>query len=484
MSPGASPSQCFLEAAGELVRSRTGLVFLQARRSAFEAGLLRAMHRAQVTEADVYLARVEAESTLLEDLVGEITVGETYFFRDVRQFAAIREEIVPALAMSRSPAHELRLWSAGCASGEEAYSLAIIMRELGLEKATRIVATDLSRAALHAARRALYTHWSFRGVSEHVMQTYFKRVGSRFELLPAVRETIEFRYLNLAENAYPSLSGRIWGMDLILCRNVLIYFDAVTVAQVARRLIDSLSDDGWLLLGASDPLLGDLVPCEVVLTGAGLAYRRPRRRTPRERVPTVGTPTLPLSPQPEPPPTPHALTPVLSGPDAPDGPARAAQWYAERDYKRAAELAARLVQQDGRDPMLWVVLIRALANQGELKAAGQACAAALDCHRTSAELTYLHALLLEQAGRYDEAARAARRALYLDRRLIVAHLLLAASEARLGDVKRARRAVCNAQRLLEGMAPDEIVPASDGESAGRLAAIASLRMRLLSEVGQ
>lgn len=481
MSPGGGPSREFVRAAGELVRARMGLVFGESRRSALEAGLATAMGRARLSDPQRYLECLQAQPELIDDLAGEITVGETYFFRDPQQCALIRDELLPA----RPGARALRIWSAGCATGEEPYTLAILARERGVTDSVRIVATDLSRRALAAARRGVYGRWSFRGVSEQIIGTYFRRAGERFELVPPVREAVDFRYLNLAEDVYPTIPTGIWGMDLILCRNVLIYFDAATVSRVARRLIDSLSDDGWLLLGASDPPLGDLVPCDVVVTSAGLAYRRPGRATNRPAPAVSPTPRFALPPLPalEPP----ALEPPAREPPAPlqpparsDGPAEAARLYDERDYGRAAELAGRLVLDDGDDPALWIVLVRALANRGELAAAGQACAAALDRHRSSPELTYLHAVLLAEAGHRGEAADAARRALYLDRGLVVAHLALGGVLARLGDTDGARRALHNAGRLLDDMTSTQIVPASDGESAGRLAAMARLQLQLLS----
>ncbi|MBI4542392.1 MAG: protein-glutamate O-methyltransferase CheR [Gemmatimonadetes bacterium] len=485
----------------ELLRQRTGLVFGEARRTALEAGLGRAMRRIRVTDPAVYLARLAAEPPLLDDLVGEITVGETYFFRDPQQFAVIRDDVVPDLLSRWARDRPLRAWSAGCATGEEPYTLAIVLREQGLAGAAHIVATDLSRTALAQARRALYTRWSLRGVSDDVVQTYFERVGDRFALAAAVRDAVEFRYLNLAEDTYPSLATGIWGMDLILCRNVLIYFDGETVARVARRLMDSLRDDGWLLLGGSDPPLAGLVPSDVVLTGAGLAYRRPGRGAIRPRATDVVAATFPLPPFAEPlatkRPAPSPVPPPRGEPrrepvrgereslvqeqQALDDAADATRCYAERDYERAAELARRLVQRDGSDPALWVVLVRALANRGELEAAGRACAAALDRHRTATELVYLHALLLSEAGRHAEAAAAARRALYLDRWLVVAHLALGAAFARLGEVDGACRAFRNAKRLLTGMPPGEIVPASDGQAAGRLAEMARVQLQLLGE---
>jgi chemotaxis protein methyltransferase CheR len=489
VSPGASFSRQFVVAAEEFVRQRTGLVFSEARGSAFEAGLDRAMRRTKLTEPEVYLAHLDAQPALLDDLVGEITVGETYFFREPQQFAFIRHEVVPALLSHRSHDHPLRIWSAGCATGEEPYTLAITLREQGLA-AVRVVATDLARTALSEARRAVYTRWSLRGVPDHIVRTHFEQEGKRFALAPAIRDAVDFRYLNLAEDTYPSFSTGIWGMDLVLCRNVLIYFDAETVARVARQLIDSLSDDGWLLLGASDPPLAELVPCEVVVTDAGLAYRR-RGRGARSVATASATtpfvlppiPEIPAPEQPPHPPVPLAAhdPPVALEQEALPGLADATRSYAERDYQRAAEQAIRLVECDGSDPAPWIVLVRALANRGELEAAGRACAAALDRHRTSAELAYLHAVLLAEAGRHADAVAAARRSLYLDRGLVVAHLALGGALARLGDTEGARRSARNARRLLAGMLPDAIVPGSDGEPASRLAEMAGVQLQLLKE---
>jgi chemotaxis protein methyltransferase CheR len=504
MSAGTTPAPPVIETALHLVRQRTGLVFGPGRRSAFEAGLARAMQRAHPATPDVYLVRLQTEPALLDDLVAEITVGETYFFREPEQFAVLGRDILPAL-LARTPRDgPLRIWSAGCATGEEPYTVAILLRQQGWGGAAHIVATDLSRRALAAARRGLYGRWSLRGVPEHVVRTYFTPVGGRFELAPAVRGDVEFRYLNLAEDAYPSLATGIWGMDLILCRNVLIYFDRDTIARVARRLLDSLSDDGWLLLGASDPPLADLAPCDVVVTTAGLAYRRPARPArpacpggpahapaaatcsdapASEQSPALPSPLPTPTPIPPPPPPPQPLRP-LPVPEpaesvADRGLAAVARAYAERDYPRAAELARRAVQHDGGDPAVWVLLVRALANRGDLRAAGHACAAALDRHRTCAELAYLHAVLLAEAGRHADAAGAARRALYLDRTLAVAHLALGAALARLGDARGARRALRNAERLLAELPPGAVVPASDGEPAARLAEIARAQLGLL-----
>jgi chemotaxis protein methyltransferase CheR len=131
--------------------------------------------------------------------------------------------------------------------------------------------------ALKRAERGSYGRRSLRCVSPELTARYFESVGDSFELLPRLRRSVDFRFLNLAGEGWPSLESGVLAMDLILCRNVLMYFDAETVQRVAHRLLASLAPDGWLLIGASDPPLGRLVPCEVVVTTAGLAYRpRPR----------------------------------------------------------------------------------------------------------------------------------------------------------------------------------------------------------------
>ncbi len=455
------PSSALGEEAATLVRRSTGLVFSETRRSVFDAALAGAMRRAKLNDGDVYLARLSVEPALLDDLVADLTVGETYFFREPLQFEAIRNRVIPELLSHRPDRCPLRVWSAGCATGEEPYSLAIVLRELGLEGSSSVVATDLSRDALTQARVARYTRWSLRGVPDEVTRKYFARVDDRFELEPAVRAAVDFRHLNLAADTYPSLPSGVWGMDLILCRNVLIYFDAETVACVARRLMDSLADDGWLLLGASDPILSDLVPCDVIVTDAGLAYRRPGRGAHRSVAETTVARDIarpPIESRMEEPP------PVSALPE-----------------RRPSTTATERGTHGGDDVALQVARVRALANRGELVSAARACDAALEQHRASAELVHLHAMLLAEAGRHSDAAAAARRALYLDRGLIVAHLTLGSALARLDEADGARRAFRNAARLLSTLAPDAIVASADGECAGRLAEMARSQLQRLSE---
>ncbi len=431
-----------VDAAADEVRRLTGLTFQPSRRADFAGALTHAMGRAGERSTEHYLERVRQDATLQDDLIAEITVGETYFFRDPSQLRVVRELALDSYQQDR----HLRLWSAGCASGEEPYTLAMMVRDSGHINST-VVGTDLSRVALARARQAKYTHWSLRGVPEETIRTWFESGGKQARPVESIRNAVEFRYLNLAEDTYPSLATGIWHMDIILCRNVLIYLDEATVARVARRLLDSLSADGWLFLGGADPLLGNFVPCEVVTTAAGLAYRRkgarPSISVPRELTPVPGL-------------DPFELEPVASSPPA-TSPATTAS------HAPASS---------------WLEQIRLHANRGEIELATRLCERALERTRDSAELHYLNAVLLAEAGHHEAAAQAARRALYIDRELAVAHLALGNSLGRLGDTPGAQMALRNAHRLLSALPPETIVPASDGEIASRLAEMTRVQLRL------
>lgn len=541
-----------------IVHERSGLIFSPGRRSMVEETIHRVMARAGIRDLLCFAGAVKTESTLRDELISELTVGETYFFRESEQLGFIRREVVPSLLRGRPEGRTLRVWSAGCATGEEPYSLAILFYQLGLSASTRILGTDISPPRLEAARRARYSRWSFRGVPKEVVGAYFNQRGAYLELAPRLRNAVEFRWLNLAGDRYPSPETGIGELDLVLCRNVLIYFDADTVAAVAERLIDSLSEDGWLFLGAADPPLADIVPCTVVSTGSGLAYRRPGRggQSWRQRVLplTAEQATSPApsssasSSSPLPPPPPLTATPVTSPPEAlspsafppaplpsaaaripassaagvgsgtmPEGaeapttasptppaddtaatPGTAAAtpaalgWrtelgasYLRGDYQRVTELAARWIGRgcwEGDEEGIWTLWVLALANQGRLEEAGRVCAGGLDRHRLSVELAYLHSVLLAQAGRYVESAIAARRALYLDRGLVMAHLALARALTLQGDRAGARRSLENALRLLSALPEEAVVPASDGRSAASLSDLVRAQLHLLGGI--
>jgi chemotaxis protein methyltransferase CheR len=262
------------ETVAEVVNEHTGLVFRKSCSNAVEAGTRRAMERAGVVEVTRYVDLLRGRGGFLADLIEELTVRETHFFRQPDRFEFIRRHVLPEIRRRRGPDHVVRTWSAGCASGEEAYSLAILFDQEGLAEQSSILATDISRVALQMAAEGAYGVCSLRGMPEELIRRYFHRRGYREVLDERIRRRVTFCHSNLAVGDCRDVSDRAREMDLILCRNVLIYFDRVSVRQVACRLFDSLAEGGWLVPGASDPPLAADAPFETVVTDHGVLYRR------------------------------------------------------------------------------------------------------------------------------------------------------------------------------------------------------------------
>ena len=489
----------------DLAHLLAGLVFPPNRQPSAEAGMRRAMTALRISDPGALLHAVETPGEARDVVLAELTVGESYFFRDEAQLHLLATEILPLLMDHCGADRPLRVWSAGCASGEEPHTIAIMLRELGWPHPARILGTDVAIPRLDAARRGRYTRWALRGVSGDRVAKWFRRGGNHFELDRSVRESVEFRELNLVHDGFPpDHSGAgAGGYDLVLCRNVMIYFDLPTVARIAERLLDSLAPDGWLVLGASDPPLAHLVPCEWVMTTGGIAYRRAGRLgaaqpsivhdvTETLRAETYAAP-VPSDALPEP----LVVARIGTPRDAP-APAAAA-WrdtvaddamvraYERADYPATEAMAiiALTTSADGQDTLApWILYIRAIANQGRLNDAGEHCARALETHPLAAELHYLHAMLLAEAGWHADAVIAARRSIYLDRQLVMGHLLLGDALARTGDSSGARIAFENVLALLADADPSVPIAAADRVPAPRLRQVATLRLRELTAGGR
>lgn len=484
----ASWSDPAYETLAHLIGARTGLSFAPNRRRDAETGIRRVMVRREIHEPSRYLALLEAGQVPLDDLIVELVVGETYFLREPPHFDVIRHDVIPETIRRRGANHVLRVWSAGCATGEEAYSLAIVMDEVVVEG--HVLATDISRAALQRARDATYGRWSLRGVDDGVIRRHFHADGNRWTVDRRLQRRVTFQCHNLAQGAYPSIAAGIWGMDLILCRNVLIYFERDMVARVAQGLYDSLADDGWLITGSSDPPLDAVAPFATLVTDAGVLYRR--SGSPR-RMFAIGEPTL------------HEVSvrvtadasllankvdgdveSALSEPIRESAPApvlgdpimEVQEAFDAGDYDRVLALT-----NDVRDNATAILRVHATANRYGSERAAREAQRRIQENPLCTELHLLHGILLLDVGQNEEAVRAFRRALYLDRSLAIANLLLGGALRRQGKHDEARRAYRNARDLARALAPEDPVPLADGERAGIIAEMAESELALLGTGG-
>jgi len=439
-----------------LLTRHTGFALTGERGQRAHEAIRHAMNRTGISDGAAYLALVQGDPHALDGLVAEILVGETYFLREPDQWTLLREIILGDLTSRCGPDHVLRCWSAGCASGEEAYSLAIMLEEAGLSDRANIVGTDISRAALTRAREASYTSWSLRNASAAFANRWFERRGQRYLLDARVRNRVRFAYLNLATAPYPAAASGIGEQDLILCRNVLLYFDRETTARVVEKLYASLLPGGWLVCGSSDPFPTAYAPFEAVVRPEGVLYRRPLVPVVPVmiEVPVVPEPreaALPITPAP---------APVAAGHEPMAGA------LARSDGTRSAHDAG---PPAGRT---LVAQIRAAAATEGSAGAERTAAAATARYPLDPELHYLRGMLLVELGRFEEALAALRRVLYLDRSLAVAHFTLGVLQERMGDSSRARGSYRNAARLSSARPADEPAPLSDGEDHQTIAAAA------------
>jgi chemotaxis protein methyltransferase CheR len=417
------------------VEGLTGIVFPVNRIASSEAGMLRAMSKLRITNAVSLELAVSKPGPARDALMAELTIGESYFFREPAQLRFFADDLLSEWNESWPAERRLRVLSAGCAGGQEPYSIAIALHEKKWKRPSTIVGTDLSESRLSLAREATFSKWSLRTMPEDRISRWFRRDGVKYKLDWSIARDVEFTPMNLAA-AFPPQFGM---QDAIFCRNVLIYFDIATIKQIAERLLAALSPDGWLFLGASDPHIADLTSCEAVVLPGATAYRRCA-----EDVSGYSLRNAPLTliePIPD-----AAVEPIFleMEDDVIEG------IYSDDLLASSAEPSHGGVPTtiEEHPSHSAAQSVRVLANQGLLFEAGQELAAALEKYPESAELHLLESILQAEAGRWKEAERAARRALYLDRTLTLAHVALGDALGRKGDSRGARRNFESAKELI------------------------------------
>ncbi|HEX3868567.1 MAG TPA: CheR family methyltransferase, partial [Gemmatimonadaceae bacterium] len=195
-----------------VLRARGGLVFAPPRRQTIESALGRVMRRMGVLDAAQFAAALAEPGPVFDEVMSLVTVGETYFFREPSQFAFLRDHVLRECCerRERSP-RPVRMWSAACATGEEAYSLAITALEAHVPSV--VIGTDVARARLAAARRGRYREWSMRGVPRDVIDRYFTRVDNEYSIAADLRRDLRFLYLNLTSDRYPAAFGDAGAFD-------------------------------------------------------------------------------------------------------------------------------------------------------------------------------------------------------------------------------------------------------------------------------
>jgi chemotaxis protein methyltransferase CheR len=465
-----------LEQLAALLLERAGLKITPDGYMGLRLALQARMPALGLDDAAEYVRRLRqlAGEHELRALLPLVTVGKTEFFRDSRQFTSFETEIFPDLLKhARREARAVRAWSAGCATGEEPYSIAMVALDRGaLPSELDCWATDLNPVAVENAARGRYAIRRLLGVSEPRLARYFTLVEGHYEVSPQLRDMVRFEPHNLAAPIWSQV--RPQSMDLIFCRNVIIYFDQPTILAVMDRFYDSLRPGGWLFLGYSESLFRLPTRFEMIEVGGVFIYRRPLRGS--GPLPEPPRPTTDARPEPKPPsplkpperPTPRPLplvvglavprsVPAMASPVAPPQPAptpgtgtpveRLAQIVRDieaGDFPRALRLSHRLVDDAPDDLSARVTLGNVHALMGNIDEAREAYQEALHREPLSVEARLYLGLAALQAGENDTARQEFTRALFLEPTLAIGHYLLGQVQERRGDAEAARRSYRNA----------------------------------------
>ena len=240
-----------------LLRQRSGLVLSPDKAYLMESRLLPVARKWKLAgfEDLVKSLRSKPDEALIRDVVEAMTTNESFFFRDIKPFDQFKELVLPAMLKNRTGQRRLRIWSAACSSGQEPYSLAMILSEMAAQLAgwtIEIVATDLSSEILGRAKEGVYSQFEVqRGLPVTLLVKYFVQSGDRWQISPKIRSMVDYREFNLLTD--PTVLGRF---DVVYCRNVLIYFDQDTKAKVLDRIANLMPEDGFLFLGGAETVLG------------------------------------------------------------------------------------------------------------------------------------------------------------------------------------------------------------------------------------
>jgi len=450
----------------EFIAARMGLHFPPERWGDLERNIVPVAREFGFTDTDAFirwLVTAAINTEQLEILTSKLTVNETYFWREPEVFNALTEKILPEI-ITRKAGNEkrLRIWSAGCSTGEEPYSLAIALRRAIpaiKEWNVTILATDINPGILKKAAVGVYGDWSFRNAPAWLKERYFRRRSDgKQEINSDIKKMVVFAYLNLAEDIYPTPVNNTNAMDIIFCRNVLMYFVPNRGKQAVHKLYKSLVDGGYFMTGACELSQVQFPQFSMVNFPGAIVYRKDRR---------------------------DFESAVSSDCSVTAGSFRNMEIQSE--FETNVQLGLKIVQPEifasqnppgdeksgsptlNETPDISVALaVRALANEGKLTEALAECGKAIIKEKLNPMLHYLQAAILQEQNRDDEAIASLKRALYLDQNLVLAHFTLGNLMLRRGNIQNTKRCFRNALSLLELMAQDEILPESDGLTAGRL----------------
>ena len=482
-----SKNDCLNEISENVARL-LGLHFPENRLKDMERLVLLAAKELNIGE-DVYSVNNWLKAQYIPDsqllvLSEQLRVGETYFFREETALKLFSEVIVPQIIGQRNCNEKhIRIWSAGCSSGEEAYTIAMLLHETIPDISNwkiSILATDISLVALNKAIQGKYTSWSFRQIEQAIKDKYFTNNGKEWEVIPQIKKMVSFERLNLAEEMYDSAASGTNNMDAIFCRNVLMYFTPEKARSVGLRFFHSLVENAWLITSQVELSEDYFSRFRRVNFSNGIFYQKSPKlplinpsyffdtkiEKEEPKISKIAHYVNASKPK-------YHIQLLKEKHDEPkhDEPlllADAEVLFYKGLYLQCVEKCLKAIQKTPDESKNILLLVKCYANMGQLENAKLWCGKLLVTNNLTAESYHFIATVFLESSDLNSAESALRKALYLDHSNVSALITMGNVLKRQGKKQGCLRSFANAQEILEKMDHDVLVPGFDGLTAGRI----------------
>lgn len=432
----------------DYIHQHSGIYLEESKTDSLRISLVTRATRLGFVDFEDYYRKLVSDNTEFNELMNLVTINETSFFRFPQQFEALKNRVLPEI-MGNKPAtnRSFRVWSAGCSTGEEPYSIAMTLLDAGIEGLGwkgQVLGTDVSTKALSRAQKGVYAKRSVLSVPKEKLGRWFEPVAEGYRVRPQVRQMIDFGYHNLIKEPYPlSLMGN-W--DVIFCRNVTIYFRLESTRRVVSNFFNSLNEGGYLFIGHSETLTSISDEFEAVEIGGVFLYRKPRSK----RLFALGAPrpqaTVHRREEPQPVPVRPASTRSDAGrgpatdapragklptapaetPEEPPATLQQARTYLEEGHpERVLDIVGRLLERDPNDPEAHLLSAYVHADAGEYEQALEACHRALATNPLLPVARYILGIIYQRQGDLVRAVSELKKTIYIDADFALAHLNLA-----------------------------------------------------------
>ena len=421
-----------------------------------------------------WLLSSELNKDQLKILISHLTISETYFWREPQVFTALTDYVLPGLIrLKKAEEKSIRIWSAGCSTGEEPYSIAIALHKT-IPKITdwniSILATDINQKAIEKAETGVYGPWSFRNTPEWLRSRYFHHLEDRKdEIIPEIKKMVTFSTFNLSQENFLSTICKNQKMDIIFCRNVLMYFTDAWVSKISQNLFNSLTEGGWLIVSSYE-LSSNMFPqfTPVNFPGAVLYHKGKEEFSTSDIYSHDSHSQLFISSLPSFTPEKKVVKQLLIS-ENPNNSALGKDGYDKmgtliHTNTSLKETLEPQPQLKSREDILNEnkVSIRLLASQGHLEEALSICNDAIESDKLELDLYFLRASILQELNKSHEAIKSLKQAIFIDPNYIIGHLTLGNLFKQQGNFKNAKRHFINALELLNTVPNDELSVEYDG----------------------